>query len=77
MDSARDTIDVARVLIDRQGSAASAVVDRRYLDNLAAGDVEAAAFWSQVARAVRALQENDPAALRGGKAVIGNAAKEA
>ena len=55
IDRARDTIDIARVMIDRHGPAASATVDRRCRDNLAAGDAEAAAFWSRVARAVRAL----------------------
>jgi len=57
MDRARDTIDVARVMIDRHGEAAPAAVERRFRDNLAAGDTEAAAFWSQVGRALRALLE--------------------
>jgi hypothetical protein len=58
MDRARDTIDVARVMIDRHGQDASAAVDRRFHDNLAAGDAEAAAFWSQVGRALRALLDD-------------------
>jgi hypothetical protein len=56
MTRARDTIAIARDLIDRHGGAAPALVDQRVRDNLAAGDAEAAAFWSQVAQAVRALR---------------------
>lgn len=56
MTSARDTIAVAREMIARHGDAALPLVDRRFRDNLAAGDAEAAAFWSQVAQALRAMR---------------------
>lgn len=58
MSNARDTIVVARDMIERHGADAIPVVDRRFQDNKAAGDAEAAAFWSQVAQAVRALLAN-------------------
>lgn len=55
MSSARDTIAVARDMMARYGNDAIDVVDRRLQDNLSAGDAEAAAFWSQVVQALRAL----------------------
>jgi hypothetical protein len=55
MNRARDTIAVARDLLDRHGGAALEIVDQRVRDNLAAGDTEAVTFWSQVAQALRAL----------------------
>jgi hypothetical protein len=57
MTRARDAIAVAREMIERHGESAIALVDRRFRDNLAAGDAEAAAFWSQVAQALRTLRE--------------------
>ena len=51
----KDAIAVARDMIERHGPHAISVVDQRFQDNLTAGDAEAAAFWSQVARAVRVL----------------------
>ena len=56
MSQARDTIAVARDMIARHGDAALPLVDQRFRDNLAAGDSEAAAFWSQVAQALRAMR---------------------
>lgn len=58
MSKAQDTIAVARDIIERHGDDAIPMVDQRFRDNLAAGEAEAAAFWYQVAQALRALLRN-------------------
>lgn len=58
MSAARDAIAVARDMIERHGDDALPLVDQWFQDNLAAGDTEATAFWSQVARALRALLDD-------------------
>ncbi len=54
--SARNIIAIAREMVGQYGSEAASVMERRAQENMTAGDGEAAAFWAQVARAVRALE---------------------
>jgi len=53
--NASDVIAVARQSIARYGSHSGSIMDRRARENTQAGDREAAEFWAQVAKAVRAL----------------------
>lgn len=56
MSSARDMIEIARQIIERYGDGAADEAARRAAQNREHGDQEQAAFWAQVARAVRRLQ---------------------
>ena len=55
MSSARNVIEVAREIIARHGSDAASTMERLARENAEAGDSEAAAFWAQVAQAIRAM----------------------
>lgn len=54
-----DEIAIAQHMIAHYGERAAALMDRRARDNEAAGEQEAALFWAQVARVVRALQRSN------------------
>jgi hypothetical protein len=55
MPGARNVIAVASRMIARYGHASTAMMEKRVEENARAGDAEAAAFWANVAKAVRAL----------------------
>ena len=53
----RDAVAVARYLIGRHGDNAAAIAEQRAHANHQHGTADDAAFWSEVAQAVRALQQ--------------------
>jgi hypothetical protein len=55
MSSVRNVVVVAREIVARCGGDATSLMDRRAQENARAGDSEAAAFWMQVAQAIRTM----------------------
>lgn len=56
----RDILDAALELIAEEGDRAEAAALNRSLSHAREDDADVAAFWSAVARAVRALNETEP-----------------
>jgi hypothetical protein len=61
MSELRSIVRVARSLLDELGPAGPAVIAERAREHQQAGDAEAAAFWAQVAHAMRSLTDGGDA----------------